>query len=149
MCIWANMLAGVHAVFHAHGLMDAGLISSFEKVVLDSDLIGMVQAIQPGIDFSDADEALEAIREVGPGGHCLGAAHTMSAIRPRFIRPCFRLASPEFWEADGGSDAGERARKMARGSVELHQPPAIDPGIDKALEAYVVRRKSEIGDKEI
>ncbi len=149
-CLWANVLAGVHCVFHAHGFLDAALIASYEKAVLDSEIIGMMQAIPPRIDFSDADEALEAIKGVGPGGHYLGAPHTMSRYQSAFYRPFLADWQPyEFWADKGGVETAERARQRWHELLEGYRPPDIGPGLKEALCDFVERRKREIGTEEI
>lgn len=150
MCIWANVLAGVHCVFHAHGLLDGGLIASYEKAVLDSDLIGIMQVISSEVDFSDADEALAAIDEVGPGGHFLGSSHTMSRYEDAFHTPILSDWRPfETWNEDGARETAARAQKYYLDALNNYQPPAVEPGIIKELEAFVARRKAEIRSDEI
>jgi trimethylamine--corrinoid protein Co-methyltransferase len=147
MCLWANILAGAHCIFHAHGLLDGGLIASFEKAVLDSDLIGIMQTISSQVDFSDADEALAAIDEVGPGGHYLGAAHTLSRYSDAFHTPILSDWRPfEFWSDDGALDTAERATQYARVAIDTYEPPQTDGAMRDELAAFVARRKSEIGE---
>ncbi len=149
-CLWANVLAGVHCVFHAHGFLDAALIASYEKAIMDSEIIGIMQAVPPRIDFSDADEALDAIKGVGPGGHYLGAPHTMSRYQSAFHRPFLADWQPyEFWEDKGGIETAERAKLKWHELLEAYRPPDIDPGTKEALSAFVARRKREIGTEEI
>jgi trimethylamine---corrinoid protein Co-methyltransferase len=150
MCIWANVLAGVHCVFHAHGLLDGGLIASYEKAVLDSDLISIMQVISSKVDFSDADEALAAIDEVGPGGHFLGSSHTMSRYEDAFHTPILSDWRPyEFWQDDGSLDTAARAKKYYERLLADYTPPQVDPAVAEALDAFVTRRKEEIGSDEI
>ena len=146
MCIWANVLAGAHCIFHAHGLLDGGLIASYEKAVLDSDLIGIMQSISSEIDFSDADEALAAIDEVGPGGHYLGASHTLSRYSDAFHTPLLSDWRPfEFWSDDGALDSAARATRFVRDLIDSYEPPAIETDLRECLKAFVARRKIEIG----
>ncbi len=150
MCIWANVLAGVHCVFHAHGLLDGGLIASYEKAILDSDLIGIMQVISSEVDFSDADEALAAIDEVGPGGHFLGSSHTMSRYTDAFHTPILSDWRPfETWNEDGAQDTAERARGLYEKILADYVPPHVAPEIIAALDAFVEKRKSEIGSDDI
>lgn len=149
-CLWANVLAGVHCVFHAHGLLDSALIASFEKAVLDSDLIGMMQVVSPDVDFSDIDEAYEAIKSVGPGGHFLGADHTMSRYKTAVHTPLLSdWRAYEFWESDGAKDTAARANEKWKELIANYTPPDFSQERSEALEEFVVRRKREIGDQEI
>ena len=148
--LWANILAGVHLVFHAHGFLDAALISSYEKAVLDADLIGMMQATPPTIDFSDLDEAFEAIRDVGPGGHYLGAAHTMERYRTAFYRSSLSDWQPyEHWVSSGSVETSERARDAWHSLLDGYTKPDIEPEIRRLLDEFVERRRREIGSDEL
>ena len=150
MCIWANVLAGAHCVFHAHGLLDGGLIASYEKAILDSDLISIMQVISSEVDFSDADEALSAIDQVGPGGHFLGSSHTMSRYESAFHTPILSDWRPfETWKEDGACETAERAHKYFQEVLRRYEAPVIEPAIIEALEAFVAKRKVEIGSDEI
>ena len=150
ICLWANVLSGVHCVFHAHGLLDTGLIASYEKAVLDSDLIGMIQVVSPTVEFSDVDEAFEAIRTVGPGGHFLGADHTMSRYKTAVHTPQLSdWRAYEFWERDGAKDTAERATGKWQELLKSYVPPELPPERQEALARYVESRKQEIGDQEI
>lgn len=150
ICLWANMLAGVHCVFHAHGLLDTGLISSYEKAVLDSDLIGMLQVVSPTVDFSDLDEAYTAIKSVGPGGHFLGADHTMARYKTATHTPLLSdWRAYEFWESDGAKDTAARATEKWKELIEAYKAPGLPSGVSDALADYITRRKIEIGSAEI
>ena len=97
--VWAAQLCGAHMIYHAHGWMEGGLTTGFEKTVIDSEMIGMMGALRGRIDLSDAEEALAAIEEVGAGGHFLGCAHTMSRYQDAFHTPTLSDWRPyEFWE---------------------------------------------------
>ncbi|MEM9093879.1 MAG: trimethylamine methyltransferase family protein, partial [Pseudomonadota bacterium] len=148
--LWAAQLGGAHLVYHAHGWMEGGLTTGFEKTVLDSEMIGMMGALRGGIDLSDAEEAIDAITEVGAGGHFLGAAHTLSRYETAFHAPILSDWRPyEFWHADGAPDAAERATAKWKEILETYEAPPIDPGVAEALDDYIARRSREIGDDEI
>jgi len=148
--LWAAMLCGAHCVYHAHGWMEAGLTTGFEKTVIDAEMIGMMGALKGGIDFSDAEEAIAAIEEVGPGGHFLGSPHTMTRYQDAFHAPTLSDWRPfEFWEAAGSPDTAQRANAKWKEMLGAYQTPTIDPGIAEALDAYVERRTNEIGSDEI
>ena len=148
--LWAAQLCGAHMIYHAHGWMEGGLTTGFEKTVIDSEMIGMMGALKGSIDLSDAEEALTAIHEVGAGGHFLGCDHTMSRYQTAFHTPTLSDWRPyEFWEAAGSPDTAQRANLRWKEILEQYQAPAIDPGIREALDEYVDRRTREIGDSEI
>lgn len=148
--LWAAQLAGAHLVYHAHGWMEGGLTTGYEKTILDSEMIGMMGALRGGIDFSDADEAMAAIAEVGPGGHFLGTSHTVARYENAFHSPIVADWRPyEFWEKSGAPDAAERATAKWKEMLAAYQLPEMDPARVEELEAYVARRTEEIGSDEV
>jgi len=148
--LWAAVLSGAHCIYHAHGWMEAGLTTGFEKTILDSEMIGMMGALRGRIDFSDVEEAIAAIEEVGPGGHFLGCAHTMARYKDAFHTPILSDWRPyEFWQADGCPDAAQRANAKWKEMLAAYQPPAMDEAIKEALAGYVARRREEIGNADI
>ncbi len=148
--LWAAQLSGAHMVYHAHGWMEGGLTCGFEKTILDSEMIGMMGALRPRIDFSDAEEVMQAIADVGPGGHFLGAQHTMPRYETAFHKPILSdWRAYEFWQADGSPQTDLRANRKWKAMLDGYQPPAIDPAIREALADYIARRTREIGDDDI
>ncbi|MBI1383586.1 MAG: methyltransferase [Rhizobiales bacterium] len=148
--LWAAQLGGAHMVYHAHGWMEGGLTTGFEKTVLDSEMIAMMGALAGSIDFSDAEEAMEAIRQVGPGGHFLGTDHTLKRYENAFHKPILSdWRAYEFWQRDGAKDAAMRANAKWKEMLEAYRAPALEDGIHDALEEYVTRRSRELGDAEI
>lgn len=148
--LWAAQLSGAHFVYHAHGWMEGGLTTGYEKTVLDSEMIGMMGALRSSLDLSDADEALEAIAEVGPGGHFLGSPHTLARYETAFHSPILSDWRPyEFWENAGSPDTAQRANAKWKAMLDAYEEPDMDPGVREALADYVARRTSEIGDQEI
>ncbi len=132
-----TLLAGVNFVLHAAGWLEGGLCSGYEKFVMDADQIGMMQALGRGIDLSENGQAMGAIREVGPGNHFLGCAHTQANFETAFYRS--RIAdnnSLEQWEAEGSLDAAPRANALWKRMLAEYEAPAIDPAIDEALGEY-------------
>jgi len=143
----AALLGGVNFMLHACGWLEGGLVSSFEKFVLDADQLGVLHSIAKGIDISENGQAMDAIREVGPGSHYLGCAHTQANFKTAFWRTEVLDYKPfETWVDDGSRDsvalAGARVNKMM---AEYVKPP-IDPAVEEALDAFVAKRKSEMPD---
>ena len=99
------------------------------------------------MDLSENGQALGAIREVGPGQHFLGCAHTQANFQTAFYRS--KIAdnnSFEQWQADGGLDAAQRANKLWKKMLAEYEVPAMDPAVDEALRAFVEQRKSAVPD---
>ena len=141
------MLAGVNFMLHVAGWLEGGLVMGYEKFVMDADQAGMMQVFLKGVDLSENGQAMDAIREVGPGSHFLGCAHTQANFETAFYRsPVADNNSFEQWEADGAMDAERRANALWKGMLERYEPPPIDPGIDEALQEFMAKRKAEMPD---
>ena len=148
--LWAAQMAGAHMVYHAHGWMEGGLTTGYEKTVLDAEMIGMMGALRGGIDLSDLDEAMEAIEAVGPGGHFLGTPHTAARYEHAFHAPDLSdWRAFEFWQAAGAKDASVRATERWQAILAAYEPPPMQDDRREALEAYVARRTEEIGSDEV
>ena len=135
--------AGVNFVLHAAGWLEGGLASSFEKFVMDADQLGGMAVLAKGIDLSENGQAMDTIREVEPGTHHLGSAHTQANFESAFYR--YKTAdnnSYEQWDADGREDAYKRANKIYKEMLASYEAPAIDPAIDEALIDYMDQRKA-------
>ena len=143
----AAAVAGVNFMLHAAGWLEGGLVMSYEKFVMDADQAGMVRRLLEGVDTSDNGQALDALREVGPGAHFLGCAHTQANFESAFYRStCADNNSFEQWEAEGAKDLATRASALCKHTLEEYEPPPIDPGIDEALREFVERRNAEMPD---
>ncbi len=104
----------------------------------------MSEVLQP-IEVDEASLGLDAIREVQPGGHFFGAAHTLARYETAFYQPILSdWRNYETWAEDGARSATERATAIWKDLLRSYQQPPLDPGIAEALEAYVRRRKEEI-----
>lgn len=143
-----SMFAGANVINHATGWLEGGLVTSFEKTVIDADLCGKVAAFFDGIDLSENAQAMDAIRETGPGAHFLGSAHTQSNFRTAFFSPeTADSNSFEQWSADGGLDAARRANILWKERLDAYEDPGLDPAIDEALKDFIARRKAEMPDR--
>lgn len=139
----AALLGGVNFMLHACGWLEGGLVSSVEKFVLDADQLGILHSIAAGVDIGENGQAMDAIREVGPGGHYLGCAHTQANFKDAFWRTGVLDYKPfETWADEGGRDSMQFAHLKAERMMAEYQAPAIDPGVDEALKDYIARRKN-------
>jgi trimethylamine--corrinoid protein Co-methyltransferase len=138
-----TIMAGTNFVLHSAGWLEAGLAASYGKFMLDADQIAQLQQFTEGLDLSDESLALEAVREVGPGGHYLGCAHTQRNFKTAFYTsPLADNNSYEQWEIEGARDASRRAIERARQMLASYEPPPLDPSIDEALQDFIARRKA-------
>jgi trimethylamine---corrinoid protein Co-methyltransferase len=145
-----TILAGVNFVLHAAGWLEGGLAIGYEKFVLDNDQLGMAHTFVKGVDLSPNGQALDAIRENGPGQHFLGTAHTLANFETAFYRSAIAdNSSFEQWLEEGSQDAARRANSIWKKTLAEYEAPPIDPAIDEALREFVARRKSEMPDEAV
>jgi trimethylamine--corrinoid protein Co-methyltransferase len=140
-------LAGVNFVLHTAGWLEGGLAMGYEKFVMDVDQAGMMHTLLAGIDLSENGQAMDAIREVGPGKHFLGCAHTQANFETAFYRsPIADNNSYEQWEAEGSQDLAQRANASWKKQLASYEAPPLDPAVDEALQDYMNRRKASFPD---
>jgi trimethylamine--corrinoid protein Co-methyltransferase len=146
MSLWGALLGGCHFVLHAAGWLEGGLTASFEKFILDVEMLQMfAEMFQPVL--ASADEiGMDAVAEVGPGGHFFAAAHTMQRYRDAFYTPLVSdWRNYGAWADAGGKTATERASALWRRTLASFQPPPLEQARRDALDAFVERRRSEGG----
>lgn len=142
-----TLLAGVHLVTHAAGWLEAGLVAGYEKFVMDADQLAMMQALAAGMDFSPRGQAMDAIREVGPGSHFLGSSHTLANFETAFYQSTIAdYSSFEQWSSEGSLTAEQRANGVWKKMLREYVDPGLDPARDEALQEFMARRKSELSD---
>ena len=149
MTMQSVLLSGANYVFHTAGWLEAGLTASFSKFVLDCEQMEMFYRLAQGVSFADLDEALDAVREVGPGGHFLGTKHTQDHFETAFYMPeLLDNNSFEQWEIEGAEDANTRAIRRVREELDRYNEyvPALDPAVDEALKAYIAEREAVLPD---
>jgi trimethylamine--corrinoid protein Co-methyltransferase len=143
----AAFLAGANWHMHCGGWLEGGLVASFEKLVVDVDMLRTLLAEFTPLEITEESLAFGAHDEVRHGGHFLGAAHTMERFRDCFHRP--DLATTENfqrWSASGSRDAATRATAIWQRLLADYEPPPIDDAIRSELDEFVARRRAELGD---
>jgi trimethylamine--corrinoid protein Co-methyltransferase len=146
MSLWGALFGGCNFVLHAAGWLESGLTTSYEKFILDIEMLQMFAEVFQPVGAAPSDIALEAVAEVGAGGHFFGCAHTMERYRSAFYAPLvsdWRNAGQ--WADDGSKTATQRATAIWQSELERYVAPTRDPAIVEALDAYVERRKAEGG----
>jgi trimethylamine---corrinoid protein Co-methyltransferase len=147
MTMLPTFLAGANWVMHSAGWLESGLVSCYEKFIVDIEILRMLQEEFTPLEVDEASLAFDAHVEVGQGGHFLGAAHTLERFRDCFYRPLLSSTENfERWNRLGARDATERAGEVWRKTLEEYEQPALDEGIRSELRAYVTRRRAELGD---
>jgi len=145
--LFPAMLGGVNFMLHAAGWLEGGLVSSYEKFVMDCDQLAAQQKMAAGVDVTEHGQAMDAIRQVGPGSHYLGCDHTQANFKTAFFRSTVAdNNSFEQWEIEGAKSAPERANQTARKWIAEHVAPELDPARAEALDAYVARKKESMPD---
>jgi len=142
-----TLLAGVNLVTHAAGWLEGGLVASYEKFVMDADQCAMMQMLAQGMDLSERGQALDAIREVGPGSHFLGCAHTLANFETAFYQSTIAdYSSFEQWSLEGKLTAEQRANRVWKKMLADYQDPGIDPAQDEAMLDFIARRRAVLSD---
>jgi len=146
MSLWGALMGGCNFILHAAGWMESGLATSYEKFILDIEMLQMFAEVFQPVGASRADLALEAVAEVGPGGHFFGCAHTMERYRTAFYAPLVSdWRNYGTWHDDGARTATQRANAIWHTTLDKFVAPPRDSARVEALDAYVERRKREGG----
>jgi trimethylamine--corrinoid protein Co-methyltransferase len=142
-----GLLSGVNFMLHSCGWLEGGLVSSFEKFVMDADQLGILHHMAKGVYMDENGQGMDAIREVGPGGHYLGCAHTQANFKSAFWRTNVLDYKPfETWAEEGARDTMTLANIKMKKMLDDYQQPALDPAIEEALNAYVAEKKASMPD---
>ena len=143
--LMAVVLSGANYIWHSAGWNEAGMHCSMAKFVIDAEQCEMAYRMMEGLRWDDFDEALSAVRDIGPGGHYLGHEHTQNNFQRAFFMPTlFDNNSYEQWVAEGSKDATTRALEKAKKLLSDYEEPKLDAGINEALLDYIARREREI-----
>jgi trimethylamine--corrinoid protein Co-methyltransferase len=145
MAVWGAVMGGVNLLYQGAGWLEGGLTASYEKLILDAEILQMMSEVLQPIAVDEASLGLDTIAEVGPGGHFFGAAHTLERYETAFYQPILSdWRNYETWLEDGGRTATERANRVWKQLLAESEPPALDPAATDGIAAFVARRKSEI-----
>ena len=143
----AGLLSGVNFMLHACGWLEGGLVASFEKFVMDADQLGALHHFAKGVDLTENGQAMDAIAEVGPGGHYLGCAHTQANFKDAFWRSDILDYKPfETWDEEGARDTQTLATQRVKKLLDNYQQPPLAPEIEAQLRAYVAEKKASVPD---
>ena len=146
--LWALTMGGGNFIMHGAGWLEGGLVAGFEKFVLDVDLIQMIMEFLQPLETTEDALGVEAIREVGPGGHFFGAQHTLARYSNAFYQPIISdWRNNQQWAAAGKPEAMQRANHVYKQALDEYQQPYMDPAILDELNDFVDRRKAEGGVK--
>lgn len=145
MSLWGAMMGQAHMIKHAAGWIGGGLTASFEKLIIDAEMLQMMAAYCEPPPVDEASLAMEAIRDVGPAGHFFGTVHTLERYETAFNAPLVsNWDNFETWVEKGSVTAEQRANVIWKQLLAEFEPPPLDEGVDDALKDYVARRKLEM-----
>ncbi len=144
MSLWGAIMGHANLVHHGAGWLEGGLTASFEKAIVDAEMLQMMAEFLQPPEVNEATLAVDAIAEVAPGGHFFGAKQTLELYETAFYSPLLSdWRNFETWEESGSETATERANGIWKRLLEDYEPPPIDPAVDEELKAFVTRRKRE------
>jgi trimethylamine--corrinoid protein Co-methyltransferase len=145
MSIWGAVLGGASLLYQGAGWLEGGLTASFEKLILDAELLQQIARVLEPPRIDDAELGFDAIAEVGPGGHFFGSSHTLARYETAFYQPFLSdWRNFETWQQDGARTATERANRIWKQLLAEYEPPPLDPGIAEQLDEFVDRRNREL-----
>ncbi len=146
MSLWGAVMGGANLVLHGAGWLEGGLCASYEKYIIDAEMLQIMARWFEPLPVDAASLAIEAIREVGPGGHFFASPHTLERYETAFYAPLLSdWRNFQQWEADGAIDATRRAKAIWERLLAEYEPPPLDPAIAEELTAFVARRTEEGG----
>jgi len=135
-------------ILHAAGWLEGGLTASFEKFIMDCEIIQQFMYYQQPISTSDDALAIDTIAEVGPNGHFLGCQHTQDRYLDAFYSPFLSdWSNYEAWEVNGAIDTPRRAHNLYKKLLKEFVPPPMDDATNEELKEFVERRRREGGAK--
>ncbi len=146
LSLWALTQGGGNFIMHAAGWTEGGLTASFEKFILDVDMLQMVAEFLTPLDVSEDALGLDAVRDVGPGGHYFGTLHTLQRYETAFYSPILSdWRNFETWTEAGRPTTYDHANRVFKQKLNEYERPPLDPAIEDELDAFVARRKQEGG----
>lgn len=149
MALWGAILGHGNLVYHAAGWQEGGLTASFEKLVLDVEMLQMMVEFLKPIVVDEAELGFDAIRGVAPGGHFFGEPHTMQRYEHAFYQPLVsNWQNYESWRLAGAKDATQRATAVWKQALAQYEQPPLEPAVREALDEFIARRRAEIGSGE-
>jgi trimethylamine---corrinoid protein Co-methyltransferase len=144
--LWGAVMGGVNLLMHGAGWMEGGLHASYEKMIMDADLLGMLENFMEPPVVTDEEIGMDAMLDVGPGGHFFGTAHTQARFRTAFHKPMLSdWRNWETWVEAGSPTTYDKANKTYKEMLAAYEPPVVDSARTEELADFVARRHAEGG----
>ena len=149
MALWGAVLGHGNLIYHSAGWLEGGLVASFEKIITDCEMLQHMNRFLQPISINTEEIGLDAMREVGPGGHFFGCEHTKQRYKTAFYQPFLSdWQNHESWLEKGGLDTTSRATVLWQKILEDFVPPPIDAGVKEEMQAYITKRKESLKSEE-
>lgn len=146
MAMWGSLLGGSNFTLHCAGWVEGGLTVSFEKFVIDCEVLQQAAELMQPVPFDEDELAFDAIAAVGQGGHFFGQPHTMERYQTAFYEPIVSdWSNFGAWEEAGSLDATQRANAIWKGIVANFNPPGLPSDRDEELQKFIDRRTKKGG----
>ena len=146
MAVWGAVMGGVNLLYQGAGWLEGGLTASYEKLIVDAEILQMMSEVLQPVVVDEASLGLDAIAEVGPGGHFFGSAHTLERFETAFYQPIVSdWRNYETWADDGAQTATQRANRIWKQLLAEFEPPPLDAAAAEGIADFVARRKQELG----
>jgi trimethylamine--corrinoid protein Co-methyltransferase len=146
MSIWGAIMGHCNMMIHGIGWLEGGLVASYEKYIIDAEMLQIMSEFCQPVIVDESTLAVDAMRDVGPGGHFFGTQHTLDRYETAFYTPLLSdWRTFQQWSADGAMDATKRANKIWKTMLAEYVPPPLDPARAEALDAFIARRTEEGG----
>jgi len=145
MQVLANALGGTNFIHLSLGMIEQMMTASYEQVVIDNEILDAAFVMARGIEVNDETLAVDAIKEVGPGGNYLGHAHTVKHFRDLSWFPKIVVRERyEVWQASGGKDMRQQANETARRILAEHHPAYIDDKTKAELDKLAIAQQNVV-----
>jgi len=147
MSMMSAIQGGANYVLHSAGFLDGLLSMSYEKMIMDMDMCGALHAYLDGMEVNDDTLGFDALAELGPGQHLFSTQHTLRHYETAYWESTLNDDQPwETWSEKGAVDSALRANLQWKKTLAEYEAPAMDEGIDEALQDFVARRKASVPD---
>ena len=145
MAVWGAVMGGVNLLYQGAGWLEGGLTASYEKLIIDAEILQMMAEVLQPLEVSEASLGLDAIAEAGPGGHFFGTAHTLERYETAFYTPLSPTgATSRRGKRMGRGRRRERANTIWKRLLADAVAPPLDSAILGELDGFIERRKRQI-----
>ena len=146
MSLWGALMGGTNLLLPGAGWLEGGLTASAEKFIMDVEMLQMFAELFKPVAVDAATLGIEAIADVGHGGHFFGTQHTLERFETAFYSPLLSdWSNFENWRDKGSVDATQRANRIYKDKLAAYEPPAIDPARLEEIDTFIAKRTEEGG----